>query len=103
MTVLDRYIAREFIMTFLFVLLAFLCLYMVVDFFERIRMFLSNKAGLAQIVSYHLYTVPSVVATMMPACVLLAALITFGLFSRNHEIVAMKANGISLYRIARPV
>jgi lipopolysaccharide export system permease protein len=39
----------------------------------------------------------------MPACVLLAALITFGLFSRNHEIVAMKANGISLYRIARPV
>jgi len=40
---------------------------------------------------------------MMPACVLLAALITFGLFSRNHEIVAMKANGISLTRIARPV
>jgi len=39
----------------------------------------------------------------MPACVLLAALITFGLFSRNHEIVAMKANGISLHRIARPV
>ena len=71
MTVLDRYIAREFILTFLFVLLAFLCLYMVVDFFERIRMFLSNNAGLAQIVSYHLSTVPSVVATMMPACVLL--------------------------------
>lgn len=103
MTLLDRYIAREFILTFLFVLLAFLCLYMVVDFFERIRMFLSNKASLAQIVSYHLYTLPSVVATMMPACVLLAALTTFGLFSRNHEIVAMKANGISLYRIARPV
>jgi lipopolysaccharide export system permease protein len=39
----------------------------------------------------------------MPACILLAALITFGLFSRNHEIVAMKANGISLTRIARPV
>jgi len=103
MTVLDRYIAREFILTFFFVLLAFLCLYLVVDFFERIRMFLSNNATLAQIVSYHLYTMPSVVATMMPACVLLAALITFGLFSRNHEIVAMKANGISLYRIARPV
>ena len=103
MTVLDRYIAREFIMTFCFVLLAFLCLYLIIDFFERIRMFLSNNAGLAQIVSYHLYTVPSVVATMMPACVLLAALITFGLFSRNHEIVAMKANGISLYRVSRPV
>jgi lipopolysaccharide export system permease protein len=103
MTVLDRYISREFILTFGFVLLAFLCLYMVVDFFERIRMFLSNNATLGQIVSYHLYTVPSIVAMMMPACVLLSALITFGLLSRNHEIVAMKANGISLYRIALPV
>ena len=103
MTVLDRYIAREFVLTFGFVLLAFLCLYMVVDFFERIRMFLSNSATLWQIVSYHLYTVPSIVAMMMPACVLLAALITFGLLSRNHEIVAMKANGIGLHRIALPV
>jgi lipopolysaccharide export system permease protein len=103
MTVLDRYIAREFIMTFCFVLLAFLCLYLVVDFFERIRMFLSNHATLGQIAAYHLYTLPSVVAMMMPACVLLAALISFGLFSRNHEIVAMKANGVSLARMARPV
>jgi len=78
MTVLDRYIAREFILTFFFVLLAFLCLYLVVDFFERIRMFLSNNAGLTQIVSYHLYTVPSVVAMMMPPACFLAALITFG-------------------------
>ena len=103
MTVLDRYIAREFLVTFGFVLLAFLCLYTVVDFFERIRMFLSNHATLGQIVSYHLYTVPSITAMMMPACVLLSSLITFGLLSRNHEIVAMKANGISLYRIALPV
>lgn len=103
MTVLDRYISREFILTFGFVLLAFLCLYMIVDFFERIRMFLSNNATLGQIVSYHLYTVPGIVAMMLPACVLLAALITFGLLSRNQEIVAMKANGISLYRIALPV
>lgn len=103
MKVIDRYIAREFILTFFFVLLAFLCLYLIIDFFERSRMFLSNNASLSQIVSYHLYTLPSIVASMMPACVLLGALITFGLFSRNHEIVAMKANGISLYRIAGPV
>ncbi len=103
MSVLDRYISREFLLTFGFVLLAFLCLYLIIDFFERSRMFLSNNATIAQMLSYHLYTLPSIVANMMPACVLLASLITFGLFSRNHEIVAMKANGISLYRITRPV
>jgi lipopolysaccharide export system permease protein len=103
MSVLDRYIAREYLLTFFFVLLTFLCLYLIIDFFERSRMFLSNNATIAQILSYHIYTLPSMMALLMPACVLLAALITFGLFSRNHEIVAMKANGISLYRIARPV
>jgi lipopolysaccharide export system permease protein len=103
MPVLDRYIAREFLLTFCFVLLTFLCLFLIIDFFERSRMFLSNNATIPQILSYHLYTLPSMMALLMPACVLLAALITFGLFSRNHEIVAMKANGISLYRIARPV
>ena len=51
MTVLDRYVSREFLMTFGFVLLAFLCLYMLVDFFERIRMFLSNSATPGQIVA----------------------------------------------------
>ncbi len=103
MTVLDRYIAREFITTFFFVLLAFLCLYVIIDFFERSRMYLSNSASIAQIVSYHLYTLPFILANMMPASVLIGSLITFGLFSRNHEIVAMKANGISLYRISFPI
>ena len=103
MTVLDRYITREFILTFLFVLLAFLCLYMVVDFFERIRMFLEQQRR----------PCPDRLLPPLHSAFrrghddagmrLLAALITFGLFSRNHEIVAMKANGISLYRIARPV
>jgi len=103
MSVLDRYISREFLLTFCFVLLTFLCLSLIIDFSQRSRMFLSNNATIAQILSYHLYTLPSMMALLMPACVLLAALITFGLFSRNHEIVAMKANGISLYRIVRPV
>jgi lipopolysaccharide export system permease protein len=103
MTVLDRYITREFFLTFLFVLLALLFVYLLVDFFERSRMFLSNSATLEQILSYHLYTLPQILGIMLPASVLLSALITFGLFSRNQEIVAMKANGISLYRIARPV
>jgi lipopolysaccharide export system permease protein len=103
MTVLDRYITREFLLTFLFVLLALLFVYLLVDFFERSRMFLSNNATIDQILSYHLYTLPQILGIMLPASVLLSALITFGLFSRNQEIVAMKANGISLYRIARPV
>ncbi len=38
-----------------------------------------------------------------PLAVLIAALVTFGVLNRNSEIVAMKATGISLYRLVVPI
>jgi LPS export ABC transporter permease LptG len=38
-----------------------------------------------------------------PLAVLIAVLVTFGVLNRNSEIVAMKATGISLYRLVVPV
>jgi len=80
----------------------FIALYLIVDFFEKIRMFLSNKATITQMASYFLYSVPTVVSLTLPASVLLATLLTYSYLSKFSEITAMKANGISLYRIALP-
>ncbi len=38
-----------------------------------------------------------------PLAVLIAVLVTFGVLNRNSEIVAMKATGISLYRLVVPI
>ncbi|HOD34485.1 MAG TPA: LPS export ABC transporter permease LptG [Syntrophales bacterium] len=103
MTIISRYITREFLVLFSLVLLSFLSIYLIVDFFERIRMFLSNHATIGQMASYFLYTLPMVVAQAVPVSVLLATLLTFGMFSKNHELVALKASGISMYRAAVPV
>jgi len=102
-TIISRYITREFLVLFSLVLLSFLSIYLIVDFFERIRMFLSNHATIGQMASYFLYTLPMVVAQAVPVSVLLATLLTFGMFSKNHELVALKASGISMYRAAVPV
>jgi len=102
MTILDRYITKEFIKIFFLVIASFLSLYLIIDFFERIRMFLSNKASFYQIISYFFFRVPMIISQTMPACVLLSALLTFGMLSQHSEIVAMKANGVSLYRMSLP-
>ena len=102
-TIISRYITREFLKLFSLVLLSFLSIYLIVDFFERIRMFLSNQATVGQMASYFLYTLPMIVAQAIPVSVLLATLLTFGMFSKNHELVAMKASGISMYRASVPV
>ena len=102
MTILDRYISKEFGKLFLLIIASFISLYLIVDFFGRIRMFLSNDASLYQIASYFLFTIPLITSLTIPAAVLLASLITFGSLSRHGEITAMKANGISLYRASLP-
>ncbi len=50
-----------------------------------------------------LFRIPMIFSQMLPAAVLLASLMTCGYLSRHNEIVAMKANGISLYRSALPI
>lgn len=103
MKVLDRYVLKEFTAKFTLVLLSLSGIYLIVDFFERIRMFLSNQGTAAQIGAYFLYEIPMIVSTLLPVSVLLGTLVTFSVLSRNSEIIAMKANGVSLYRMALPV
>ena len=103
MTIIDRYILKEFMKIFVLILVSLAGLYLIVDFFERIRMFLSNHASVSQIASYFSLTLPMILSQMIPIGVLLSALLSFGILSKNCEITAMKANGLSLYRLSVPV
>ncbi len=103
MKIVDRYLIHEYLRNLLFITISFLALFLIIDFFEKIRMFLSNHATFRQMVSYFLFTMPMIFSQILPAAVLLASLVTCGTLSRHGEITAMKANGISLYRIALPI
>jgi len=65
-------------------------------------MFLSNDATAWQMASYFLYSIPLIISLVLPAAILLASLLTYSSLSKFSEITAMKANGISLYRISLP-
>jgi lipopolysaccharide export system permease protein len=103
MTILDRYITKEFIKLFFFILASFVGLILIIDLFERMRFFLSNHATLSQILSYTIFMVPFIISQSIPVAVLLASLITFSNLSKYSEVIAMKANGISLYRTSLPM
>ena len=103
MTILDRYILKEFFKWFFLTLLSFTLVYLIVDFFGRIRMFLSNHATVMQIVGHFGYGIPQIITHTLPVSVLLASLLTFSVLSRNNEIVAMKSSGVSLYRASLPL
>lgn len=103
MTILDRYILKQFAKLFLITMLSFTLLYLIVDFFGRIRMFMSNNATVYQIVGHFGFGIPQIISHTMPVAVLLGSLLTFSLLSKNSEITAMKSSGISLYRASLPL
>ncbi len=103
MKLLDQYILKTFINFFTITCVSFIGLYMIVDFFQIFRIFLSNNASLMQMVSYLVYSVPQVISFVLPAAILLASLLTYSSLSKFSEITAIKANGISLYRMSVPL
>jgi LPS export ABC transporter permease LptG/LPS export ABC transporter permease LptF len=101
--ILDEYVVREFLGVFLLVMTGFVMLLLVFTFFEKIGDILRNHIALSMVGEYLVNLTPSMIYQITPLAVLIAVLVTFGVLNRNSEIVAMKATGISLYRLVVPI
>ena len=62
-----------------------------------------GQASWGMLGAYFWYATPQYIYYILPLAVLLAALVTIGILTKNSEIVVMKACGISLYRVALPM
>jgi lipopolysaccharide export system permease protein len=102
MTILDRYILRQFIVSFFFGLLAFLMIFLVIDMMEKLDDFMDAGANLSLVVEYYVSFTPEIIKLMTPVAVLLAALFVTGRLSAQNELAAMKSSGISLWRLLIP-
>ncbi|HEY6491492.1 MAG: LPS export ABC transporter permease LptG [Terracidiphilus sp.] len=101
--ILDEYVIREFLGMFLLVLAGFVLLMLVFTFFDLVGDILRNHISLSTVGQYLVNLTPSMLYQIAPLAVLIAVLVTFGVLNRNSEIVAMKATGISLYRLVVPI
>ena len=101
--ILDEYVLREFLKIFFIVLVTFVLLMLFFTFFELIGSIIRNHASMTMVGDYLLNLAPSMIYQITPLAVLIAVLVVFGVMNRNSEITAMKATGISLYRIALPI
>ena len=101
--IIDEYIVREFATLFVLVLAGFVLLLIVFTFFDLLGDILRNHVALAIVGEYLLNLTPSMLYLTAPLAVLIAVLVTFSVLNCNSEIIAMKATGISLYRLVVPV
>lgn len=101
--ILDVYVVRSWLFYFVLLLLTFAGIYMVFDFFQLLGDIVKNHARPGLVLDYYRYLFPYVVYLMLPLSVLMATLVNFSLLTKSSQITAIKAIGVSLYRIALPV
>ena len=102
MKILDRYIVRQFMVSFLFGLIAFLLIFVLVDAMEHLDDFIDAHAPLKIVIDYYIAFMPEIIKLMTPVAVLLGSLFVIGRLSTNSELTAMKSSGVSLYRVLSP-
>ena len=102
-TILDDYVLRGFVLYLAMIVAAFLMLLLVFTLFELLGDIMRNQVSPLTVGEYLLNVTPFFLYTTTPLSMLLAVLVTFGLLQRSNEITAIKATGISVYRIVIPV
>src|SRR5215469_12464060 len=101
--ILDDYVLRDFIFNFCLVVGTLVILSLIFTAFELIGDILRNHISLWIVGAYLLNVTPYFLYNIAQYGVLLAVLITLGLMQRSNEVTAMKATGISIYRVIVPV
>lgn len=101
--VMDRYIALELVPPFLFGVGAFSSLGVsIAALFDLIRRVTESGLPISIAVQVLLLKFPEYIAYGFPMSILLATLMTYSRLSSDSELIALKACGVSVYRMVTP-
>ena len=101
--VVDTYILSSFLFYLCLTLGSFVSMTLIYNFFELTGDMIRNHIPLMKVFTYLFFLTPSLVYQILPISVLVAVLVAFGVLSKQNEITAFKACGVSLHRLALPV
>jgi len=102
-TLLDDYVLKDFFVYLGMILGTFMVLVLVFTLFELLGDILRNQTPAVVVAEYLVNVAPYLLYNVAPLVMLLTVLVTFGLMERSNEITAVKATGISIYRVVTPV
>jgi len=103
MGILDRYIAAAWLRLLALCLGSFVAIYLVLDMMDKIPRFIRSGGSVGDMFAFFVCKLPEMIGQTASFSILMATLLTLGLFSRNSEITAMRSCGVSLLRISMPM
>ena len=99
---IDLYLMKSFFTSLLVVTLSFTLIIIIINVIEELRDFVDHEVPLVKIAEYYFYWCGWVLKSFLAMFILIATLFSVSILARHKEVLAMKASGLSLYRMALP-
>ena len=103
LTLLDRYVARQYGRILAMTMAGMLGLFYISTFIDKSDKVFKGQATLGMVLDFLFWSTPQFLVYIIALAVLIAGLVTIGLLTKNSELIVMRACGISLYRTAMPM
>ncbi|MGC2505564.1 MAG: LptF/LptG family permease, partial [Candidatus Acidiferrales bacterium] len=100
---IDVYLFEQFSYYLLVLLAGFVLIFDAFTLFDLLGDITRNHIGLLTVLNYFRYLVPLMVYQLAPLATLVATLVTLAILAKNNEVIALKASGISMYRLVLPL
>ena len=100
--IVDRYVMRELLVPFLLGIAIFTSILLIVRILKLVEMVVNRGVPFLQILRLFSYILPAFLEVTVPMALLLAILVAFGRLSSDSEIIALRASGVSFYRLIVP-
>jgi LPS export ABC transporter permease LptF/LPS export ABC transporter permease LptG len=100
---IDVYLLQQFFYYFCVLLAAFVLIFDAFTLFDLLGDIARNHVPALTVLSYFRYLVPLMVYQLAPLATLVATLVSLAILAKNNEVIALKASGISLYRLVLPL
>ena len=101
--IVDTYILSGFLFYTCVVLASLVSMILVYEFFDLMGDMFRNKISFGIMLQHLFFYTPQLIYDMVPVSVLVAVLVHLTVLSKQNEVSAFKACGVSLYRLATPI
>jgi lipopolysaccharide export system permease protein len=103
MKILDRYVVRQYLRTFMLLVMGIPLLFVIGDVTDNLDKYMDRHVTGPRLALSYVYQFPLFMQYAFPIAALVATVFTIGTMTRYQEVSAAKAGGVSFFRLVRPI
>jgi len=101
-TIVNRYMFWEMLPPFFISLLFMIFVFLMATILKITKLIVNYRVSLWKVILFVVYAIPYRLEFVIPMAIMMAILLTFLRMSSDNEIMALKASGMSIYRLLPP-